>query len=221
MRIIQLKYVPLWRAAAGLSIHFLRTPAKPCWQEGSWRRDDRSLWLKRTVVDVQRNNAAAGFTGKNMNFIKAPHTTQSPCRPTSPDQVVFCLRGSDQRKPHNYLAGQRQDERPVLLPLLLSQGEVQTKTLRVPRLPFLPASVKPERGEGGRERKKNQLNQFWDKDSGHPANSSSSLICSSVKEPPYSTSRLSPSISCLNKFNNYLISTGKNNRRVTMFWHTC
>lgn len=150
MRIIQLKYVPLWRAPAGLSIHFLRTRAKPCWQEESSRRDKHSFWLKRTVADVRSTNQAVNFTGKNVNVIKAPHDTHSLHRPTSPDQVIFCLWGSDRRKPHNYLAGQRQDERPVLLPLLLSQGEVQTKTLRVPRLPFLPASVKPAE----RERKK-------------------------------------------------------------------
>lgn len=44
---------------------------------------------------------------------------------------------------HMYLAGEGQDERPVFLPLLLSEGEVQAEALGVPGLPLLPASVEP------------------------------------------------------------------------------
>ena len=42
-----------------------------------------------------------------------------------------------------YLTGQGEDESPVLLPLLLPQGEVQAEALGIPRLPLLPARVKP------------------------------------------------------------------------------
>lgn len=43
----------------------------------------------------------------------------------------------------SYLAGQGEDEGPVFLPLLLPQGEVQAEALGIPRLPLLPACVKP------------------------------------------------------------------------------
>lgn len=42
-----------------------------------------------------------------------------------------------------YLAGKGQYESPVFLPLFLSEGKVQTKALGIPRLPLLPAGVKP------------------------------------------------------------------------------
>lgn len=59
--------------------------------------------------------------------------------------VCECVFGQNQL--FNYLAGQRENKGPVLLPLLLSQGEMQTEALRVPRLPLLPASVEPGRRE--------------------------------------------------------------------------
>lgn len=42
-----------------------------------------------------------------------------------------------------YLTGQREDESPVFLPLFFPQGKVQPKALGIPRLPLLPAAVKP------------------------------------------------------------------------------
>lgn len=42
-----------------------------------------------------------------------------------------------------YLTGQGKDESPVFLPLFLSERKVQAEALRIPRLPLLPARVKP------------------------------------------------------------------------------
>lgn len=42
-----------------------------------------------------------------------------------------------------YLTGQGKDESPVLLPLFLPERKVQAEALGIPRLPLLPARVKP------------------------------------------------------------------------------